>query len=52
MAQEGLVRVKDWVQRCQAVSVAWPVGPLDPFFNVNTPEDLRSARRIAAGFPA
>lgn len=52
MAQEGLVRVKDWVRRCQAVSVAWPVGPHDPFFNVNTPEDLADARRIAAGFPA
>ena len=52
IAQEGLVRVKDWARRCQAVAVAWPVEPHDPFFNVNTPEDLAEARRIAAGFPA
>jgi molybdopterin-guanine dinucleotide biosynthesis protein A len=52
IAQEGLVRVKDWTRRCQAVTVAWAVGPHDPFFNVNTPEDLAEARRIAAEFPA
>jgi molybdenum cofactor guanylyltransferase len=52
IAEEGLVRVKDWARRCQAVSVEWPDLPHDPFFNVNTPEDLAEARRIAAGFPA
>lgn len=52
IAQDGMVRVKDWARRCQAVTVEWAVGPHDPFFNVNTPEDLAEARRIAAGFPA
>ena len=52
IAQDGLARVKDWARRCQAVTVEWPVDPHDPFFNVNTPEDLAEARRIAAGFPA
>ncbi|MGH7066698.1 MAG: molybdenum cofactor guanylyltransferase MobA [Acetobacteraceae bacterium] len=26
----------------------WPAQPLDPFFNVNTPEDLAEAERLAA----
>ncbi|MBB2157658.1 molybdenum cofactor guanylyltransferase, partial [Gluconacetobacter diazotrophicus] len=28
--------------------VTFPDQPFDPFFNVNTPEDLAAARRIAA----
>ncbi|MCO5089395.1 molybdenum cofactor guanylyltransferase MobA [Bosea sp. (in: a-proteobacteria)] len=33
----------------QGVAVAdWPAKPLDPFFNVNTPEDLVEAERLAA----
>jgi molybdopterin-guanine dinucleotide biosynthesis protein A len=30
--------------------VSWPVEPYDPFFNINTPEDLAEARRIAEEF--
>jgi molybdopterin-guanine dinucleotide biosynthesis protein A len=26
-----------------SVAVEWPAGPLDPFFNINTAEDLRQA---------
>ena len=46
IAQDNLFRVKDWVQRISAQVVAWPTGPLDPFFNVNTPEDLQHAEVI------
>ena len=46
----GVVRVKDWAKSCGAAVVDWPDEPYDPFFNVNTPEDLAEARRIAAGF--
>ena len=28
-------------------TAVWPVEPLDPFFNVNTPEDLQEAERLA-----
>ena len=46
----ALVRVKDWAAACGAAAVEWPATPYDPFFNVNTPEDLAEAQRIAAEF--
>jgi len=46
----GMFRVKDWAHRVGAVAVEWPVHPFDPFFNVNTPEDLAGAQAIAAKF--
>ena len=47
---EGMFRVKDWAAACQAVAVGWADEPYDPFYNVNTPEDLAEAARIAAEF--
>ncbi|MGB8312990.1 MAG: molybdenum cofactor guanylyltransferase MobA [Aestuariivirga sp.] len=47
IAKDNLFRVKDWVQRISAQVVAWPTDPFDPFFNVNTPEDLQRAEQIA-----
>ena len=47
---DGMFRVKDWAAACQAVAVGWADEPYDPFFNVNTPEDLAEAARIAAEF--
>ncbi len=44
---DGLSRVKDWAARSGAVPVAWPTAPFDPFLNLNTPEDLLVAERIA-----
>lgn len=46
----GLVRVKDWAKSCGAAVVEWPDEPNDPFFNVNTQEELAEARRIVAEF--
>lgn len=46
--RDGLLRVKDWVQRVSAATVTWPHMPHDPFFNVNTPEDLKMAARIVS----
>ena len=45
-----LRRVQDWVKLCGARTVTWPSDPYDPFFNVNTPEDLAEAERIAAEY--
>lgn len=50
MDVEKLVRVKDWAAVCQATIVDWPAEPYDPFFNVNTPEELAEAGHIAAEF--
>jgi molybdopterin-guanine dinucleotide biosynthesis protein A len=48
IAKDGLFRVKDWASRISATRVAWPTTPFDPFFNVNTPEDLRIAEQIVS----
>ena len=50
MDVKQMVRVKDWATACQAAIIEWPAKPYDPFFNINTPEDLAEARRIAAEF--
>jgi molybdenum cofactor guanylyltransferase len=38
-------RVQDWVAACGARKVEWAANPLDPFLNINTPEDLAMAMR-------
>ncbi len=42
---EGLRKVGDWTNRYRTVTIAWPVEPVDPFFNANTVEDLAEAER-------
>jgi molybdopterin-guanine dinucleotide biosynthesis protein A len=46
-------RVIDWVSSIGAVPVDFPDGPsgYDPFFNVNTPDDLRAAEAILGTAP-
>jgi molybdopterin-guanine dinucleotide biosynthesis protein A len=46
IANDNLFRVKDWVHRISAHVVTWRTQPVDPFFNVNTPEDLQCAEQI------
>lgn len=50
LQQPRTPRLQDWCSMCHAVPVEWPTAPFDPFFNVNTPEDLAEAERIAARF--
>jgi molybdenum cofactor guanylyltransferase len=45
---EGLRKVQGWTARHRVATVVWPDEPLDPFFNVNTVEDLAEAERLAA----
>lgn len=47
---QHMFRVKDWVKTCGAATVTWPDEPYDPFFNLNTRQDLAEAERIAAEF--
>jgi molybdopterin-guanine dinucleotide biosynthesis protein A len=42
----GLRKVVDWTDRHGAASAVFPVGGYDPFFNVNTPEDLAKAEAM------
>jgi molybdopterin-guanine dinucleotide biosynthesis protein A len=45
---ERLRKVQGWTARYRVATVAWPAEPVDPFFNVNTVEDLAEAERLAA----
>lgn len=46
--QDGMRRVEDWLCRCDAKAIAFPVAVPDPFFNINTPEDLDRAAELLA----
>jgi molybdopterin-guanine dinucleotide biosynthesis protein A len=45
---EGLHKVDEWSRRRRVATVAWATEPVDPFFNVNTAQDLAEAERLAA----
>lgn len=45
----GARRVGDWAAAHGAVQVVFASDPFDPFFNVNTPQDLILAGRLAPG---
>ena len=49
----GTRRMRDWMDARGAVRVRFAVGPegADPFFNINTPADLETARAMLAGTP-
>ena len=49
ITREGLRRVQDFASKAKAAKVGWPSDPHDPFFNINTPEDLTEATRIVRG---
>ncbi len=48
---EGLRKIEVWTARHGVALATWPDRPVDPFFNVNTPEDAATAQRIAAQYP-
>jgi len=48
---EGLHKVELWTARHGVAVADWPDAPVDPFFNVNTPQDVARAEEIAVQFP-
>jgi molybdopterin-guanine dinucleotide biosynthesis protein A len=44
-------KVDEWTARYPIGVAEWPAKPVDPFFNVNTPEDAAAAARMAQQFP-
>lgn len=46
---QNLRRVQDFAMKAKAEKVVWAALPHDPFFNINTPEDLAEAENIARG---
>ncbi|MEO1613121.1 MAG: NTP transferase domain-containing protein, partial [Pseudomonadota bacterium] len=50
LTEEGLRKVVLWTDRHGAATVRFEATPFDPFFNVNAPDDIAAAERIAREF--
>lgn len=48
LVEEDLRKIEVWTSRHGVAVADWPADPIDPFLNVNTPEDLDRAVRFAA----
>ena len=44
---EDIRKISRWTARYRLASATWPTEPIDPFFNVNTPEDIARAETLA-----
>jgi molybdopterin-guanine dinucleotide biosynthesis protein A len=51
LVAEGLRKIAIWTSRHGVAIADWPAEPVDPFFNVNTPDDAAQAQAMAARFP-
>jgi molybdopterin-guanine dinucleotide biosynthesis protein A len=51
LAVEGVRKVDEWASRYAVADADWPAVPVDPFFNVNTPQQAAEAERLAAAHP-
>jgi molybdenum cofactor guanylyltransferase len=47
LVEESLHKIEAWTARHGIAIADWPATPVDPFFNVNTPEDAAEAERLA-----
>jgi molybdenum cofactor guanylyltransferase len=52
LIDEDLHKIEIWTARHGVAIADWPVEPVDPFFNVNTPEDAAHAEALARRCPA
>jgi molybdopterin-guanine dinucleotide biosynthesis protein A len=43
LVEEQIRKIDRWTARYKVAHVEWPIEPIDPFFNANTPEDLAIA---------
>jgi len=51
LVEEDLHKIEAWTARHGVTIADWPDQPIDPFFNVNTPEDRARAEGIAMEHP-
>jgi molybdopterin-guanine dinucleotide biosynthesis protein A len=47
LVDEDLRKIEIWTARHGVAIATWPDKPVDPFFNVNTPEDVAQAQKLA-----
>lgn len=53
VVNENMRKIDAWTDRYKVARVQWSPKPVDPFFNVNTPEDVVRLRLLLSGeFPA
>ena len=48
LVDEDMRQISRWTARYNVATATWPAEPVDPFFNVNTAEDVAEAERLAA----
>lgn len=48
LVEDGVRKIDAWTARYRVATVHFDDAPFDPFFNVNTPEDLETAARLLA----
>jgi len=48
LVEEDIRKVDLWTARYELIAVDFPAPVVDPFFNINRPEDLEAATRIVA----
>ena len=51
LVEEDLHKIELWTARHGIAIAEWPDQPVDPFFNVNTPDDAAAAEQIARRYP-
>ena len=51
LVEEEVRKIDAWTARYNLVEVPFPTDPVDPFFNLNRPEDLAEAERLVAAQP-
>jgi molybdenum cofactor guanylyltransferase len=51
LAERGIRRIDRFTEPYKRAVVEWSAAPVDPFFNVNTPEDLAEADRLVRTWP-
>ena len=51
LVRQDLRKIELWTARHGVALADWPAEPVDPFFNVNTPEDAAAAERLAVQYP-
>jgi molybdopterin-guanine dinucleotide biosynthesis protein A len=47
LVDEDLHKIDIWTARYRLAIVEFPTTPVDPFFNINRPEDLAQAHQVA-----
>jgi molybdopterin-guanine dinucleotide biosynthesis protein A len=51
IVEEGVRKVERWISGYRAIQVVFPGDPVDPFFNINRPEDLAEAAALCRRHP-